>query len=76
MNERLLVAVGAPQPPFRFRPTFAVKQISGVATLLMAYLADVLERVVSGRTKRNELRALLPWDWTAGTSATITNQGA
>ena len=29
----------------------------------MAYLADVLERVVSGRTKRNELDMLLPWNW-------------
>ena len=29
----------------------------------MAYLADVLERVVSGRTKQNELHTLLPWTW-------------
>jgi transposase len=42
----------------------------------MAYLADVLERVVSGRTKRNELHTLLPWNWTASTSATITSQAA
>ncbi|MCW3477933.1 IS66 family transposase, partial [Limobrevibacterium gyesilva] len=27
------------------------------------YLADVLERIVSGRTKANALRALLPWIW-------------
>jgi hypothetical protein len=27
------------------------------------YLADVLERIVSGRTKANGLRALLPWNW-------------
>src|ERR1700761_7088355 len=38
----------------------------------MAYLADVLERVVSGRTKRNELHTLLPWNWAANTSAAIT----
>jgi transposase len=31
----------------------------------MAWLADVLERVVSGRTKANELHALLPWNWLA-----------
>jgi transposase len=42
----------------------------------MAYLADVLERVVSGRTKRNELHTLLPWNWTASKSATITSQAA
>jgi transposase len=42
----------------------------------MAYLADVLERIVSGRTKQNELHTLLPWNWTASTSATITRQAA
>jgi hypothetical protein len=42
----------------------------------MAYLADLLERVVSGRTKRNELHTLLPWNWTTSVSATITNQAA
>ncbi|MEO9191806.1 MAG: IS66 family transposase [Acetobacteraceae bacterium] len=29
------------------------------------YLADVLERIVSGRTKINALRELLPWTWKA-----------
>jgi transposase len=29
------------------------------------YLADVLERIVSGRTKVNALRELLPWSWKA-----------
>ncbi len=28
---------------------------------LMAWLTDVLERVVSGRTKARELHTLLPW---------------
>lgn len=42
----------------------------------MAYLADVLEHVVSGRTKLNELHTLLPWNWTASTSAAITSQAA
>ena len=27
------------------------------------YLADVLDRIVSGRTKANALRTLLPWNW-------------
>ena len=30
----------------------------------MAWLADVLERVVDGRTKAHELHTLLPWNWT------------
>ncbi len=29
----------------------------------MAWLTDVLERIVSGRTKANELEGLLPWNW-------------
>ncbi len=31
----------------------------------MAWLTDVLERIVSGRTKTNELHTLLPWNWAA-----------
>ena len=30
-----------------------------------AWLTDVLERVVSGRTKVHELERLLPWTWQA-----------
>ena len=30
----------------------------------MALLTDVLERIVSGRTKAHELQTLLPWNWT------------
>jgi transposase len=29
----------------------------------MAWLTDVLERIVSGRTKSHELHSLLPWNW-------------
>ena len=29
----------------------------------MAWLTDVLERIVSGRTKANDLHTLLPWNW-------------
>jgi hypothetical protein len=29
----------------------------------MAWLTDVLERAVSGRTKAHELHTLLPWNW-------------
>jgi transposase len=29
----------------------------------MAWLTDVLERIVSGRTKAHELPTLLPWNW-------------
>ena len=34
----------------------------------MAYLTDVLERIVSGRTKSHELRTLLPWNWQPATA--------
>ena len=27
------------------------------------YLRDVLERIVSGQTKANQLETLLPWNW-------------
>ncbi|NKJ35270.1 hypothetical protein FHT28_001997 [Rhizobium sp. SG570] len=30
------------------------------------WLADVLERIVSGRTTINQLDTLLPWNWSAG----------
>jgi transposase len=30
----------------------------------MAWLTDVLQRIVSGRTKAQELQTLLPWNWT------------
>jgi transposase len=33
------------------------------AAELLAYLTDVLQRIVSGRTKNHELHALLPWNW-------------
>jgi transposase len=29
------------------------------------YLADVLEKIVSGQTKANSLHELLPWAWKA-----------
>ena len=29
----------------------------------MAWLTDVLERIVSGQTKSHELQDLLPWNW-------------
>ncbi len=35
----------------------------------MAWLTDVLERVVSGRTKAHELHTLLPWEWEAARAA-------
>jgi transposase len=31
----------------------------------LAWLTDVLQRVVSGKTKRHELDQLLPWNWKA-----------
>jgi transposase len=29
----------------------------------LAYLTDVLQRIVCGRTKSHELHTLLPWNW-------------
>ena len=38
----------------------------------MAWLTDVLERVVSGRTKTHDLQTLLPWNWAAISTAQAT----
>ena len=38
----------------------------------MAWLTDVLQRIVSGKTKANELHTLLPWNWMPpGSSNTV-----
>jgi transposase len=39
----------------------ATAKLNGVEPL--AWLTDVLERMVSGRTKAHELEPLLPWNW-------------
>ncbi len=39
----------------------ATAKLNGVEPL--AYLTNVLERVVSGRTRAHELHHLLPWNW-------------
>jgi len=41
----------------------ATAKLKGVEPL--AWLTDVLERMVSGRTKAYELERLLPWAWKA-----------
>jgi transposase len=41
----------------------ATAKLDGVEPL--AWLTDVLERMVSGRTKAHELERLLPWAWKA-----------
>ena len=38
----------------------------------MAWLTDVLEREVSGRTKAHELSTLLPWNWTPPQELLVT----
>lgn len=48
-------------------------KLNGVDPL--AWLTDVLERIVSGRTKRNELATLLPWIWKAGRAANAEATG-
>jgi hypothetical protein len=48
-----------------------------IATLreveLLAWLTDVLERMVSGWTKAHELERLLPWAWKAERLAAIVD---
>jgi transposase len=39
----------------------------------LAYLRDVLERIVSGKTKANDLASLLPWAWKASQAQTAVN---
>ena len=41
----------------------ASAKLNGVEPL--AWLTEVLERMVSGRTKTHELARLLPWNWQA-----------
>ena len=41
----------------------ATAKLNGVEPL--AWLTDVLERMVAGRTKATELERLLPWNWQA-----------
>jgi transposase len=41
----------------------ATAKLNGVKPL--AWLTDVLERMVSGRNKAHELELLLPWAWKA-----------
>jgi hypothetical protein len=41
----------------------ATAKLNGVEPL--AWLTDVLERMVAGRTKSHELEQLLPWNWKA-----------
>jgi transposase len=47
--------------------------LNGVEPL--AWLTDVLERIVSGRTKRHELETLLPWNWKAAREAEAVETG-
>ncbi len=66
------VALGR-KTPFLPGRTVAEKHWAMVATLIqtaklnnvepLAWLTDVLKRIVSGQTKRNQLDTLLPWNW-------------
>ena len=42
----------------------------------LKYLTDILERIVSGRTKATEIDRLLPWNWKAERAATEIVQDA
>jgi transposase len=39
----------------------------------LAYLRDVLERIVLGKTKAKELASFLPWAWKASQTAAPVN---
>ena len=42
----------------------------------LAWLTDVLKRIVSGQTKRNQLDTLLPWNWKRqGNVESVNNSG-
>ena len=49
----------------------ATAKLNGVEPL--AWLTDVLERMVAGRTKARELARLLPWAWKAERLAAATD---
>ena len=49
----------------------ATAKLNGVEPL--AWLTDVLERMVSGRIKAHELEQLLPWTWNAERLAAAVN---
>jgi transposase len=52
----------------------ATAKLNGVEPL--AWLTDVLERMVSGRTKAHELEQILPWTWKAERLAATVHAGA
>ena len=41
----------------------------------LAWLTDVLKRIVSGQTKRNKLDTLLPWNWKQQSDVAPVNSG-
>jgi hypothetical protein len=67
-----LVSARGPPPTQRYwaiaMTLIQTAKLDGVEP--MAFLTDVLERAVSGRTKAQALQTLLPWDW-----APITPRG-
>src|SRR3954449_2789627 len=52
----------------------ATAKLNGVEPL--AWLTDVLERMVSGRTKAHELERLLPWTWETEQPAAVVDAWA
>ena len=42
----------------------------------LTWLTDVLERIVSGRTKSHQLHALLPWNWKPAPAAEKPKEAA
>ena len=69
------IALGRKNAPFAGSDGGA-RHWATVASLVakpLAWLTDVLERVVSGRAKAHELERLLPWAWEAERLAAAAN---
>ncbi len=48
----------------------ATAKLNGIEPL--AYITDVLERIVSRQTKAHELHSLLPWNWRPADQTILT----
>jgi hypothetical protein len=61
-------------PRFRHQYPWVFETIATLAGVEpLAWLTDVLERMVSGRTKAPELERLLPWTWQTEQRAAATH---
>jgi hypothetical protein len=57
------VATRQSEPPGRSYRVQSNHAAALTECISLAWLTDMLERTISGRTKANELERLLPWNW-------------